>query len=243
MFNWIKKQKHNDSERARSRPAEPEPQFRPAMLPPRRSEVPPPPTVSARSKPISETGDSGGLPQDHEIFLEHLTNTFGQEETILRHESPDGGRAVTVFVYRNFPNPGMITGVTYGLSLYDYPDWRLSRPELVVSVGSSDPAWAFAAAYFAANFRGKRRFCYGDVFTTDTPLAEDTQMDGFLVFAQSVVKQEQASIQLSRHKVHLSQLYPIYRSELELYSEIGLERFWKHPGFRSWDVGRSPIVA
>ncbi len=152
------------------------------------------------------------MPQDHEIFLDFLTKTFGREETILRHEAPDGGRAVTVFVYRDVPDPGMITGVTYGLSLCDYPDWKLGRPELIVSVESSDRHWPFAAAYFAAEFRGQRRFSYGDVFTTETPLAGDTKMDGFLVFAPSILEPERASVQLGRYKVHLSQLYPIYRS-------------------------------
>jgi hypothetical protein len=68
-------------------------------------------------------------------------------------------------------------------------------------------------------------------------------MDGFLVFAQSILEPEQASVQLTRYKVHLSQLYPIYQSELELYRQVGLERFWKHPGFDLHDVGRSPMVA
>jgi len=243
MFDWLKKKVHSNSESERSRQRESEPQFKPAKLPPRRSESTQPATISPGSHAAPDSGVASGVLQDHEIFLNYLTKTFGQEEAILRHESPDGGRAVTVFVYRDIPEPGMITGVTYGLSLCDYPDWKLSRPELIVSVPSGDTAWAFAAAYFAAEFRGQRRFCYGDVFTTDTPLASDTQMDGFLVFAQSVVEPEKASLQLSRYKVHLSQLYPIYRSELELYGKIGLESFWKHPGFDMYDVDRKPMAA
>lgn len=182
------------------------------------------------------------MKKDHEIFLEYLTNTFGREDTILQHESPGGGRAVSVFVYHDTPEAGLITGITYGLSSCDYPDWKVSRPELVVSVESSDQLWPWSAAYFAAEFRGQKRFSYGDVFTTDTPLTKDTQMDGFLVFAQSVLEPEYASVQLNDYRVHLSQLYPIYRSELELYRQIGLADFWDHPGFDVYNVGRAPMI-
>jgi hypothetical protein len=91
MFDWLKKKVRSDSEPERSRQPESEPQFRPAKLPPRRPEAVQPATIS----PNSHDAPSGRL-QDHEIFLNYLTKAFGQEETILRHESPDGGRAVTV---------------------------------------------------------------------------------------------------------------------------------------------------
>lgn len=181
------------------------------------------------------------MPKEHEIYIDYLTNTFGQEDDIFKHDAPDGGPPVSVFVYRDAPSPGMITGVTYGLSWCDHPDWKLARPELIVSVHSSDTAWPLAAAYFAAEFRGQKRFCYGDVFTTDAPLSGDTQMDGFLLFAQSVLETGE-SVNLGRYKVHLSQLYPIYRSELKLYEQLGLEGFWKHPDFDIGNVRRKPMA-
>lgn len=178
---------------------------------------------------------------DAERFLGHLQSIFGDEDAIHGAEGPDGGPPVSVFVYKNVPEKGMITGVTYGLSLCPFPDWKLSRPEMIVSVRSLDIGWPCAAAVFAADFRGKKPFSYGDVFTTDRPLAPDTKMDGFLVFAQSILSEEYEQVKLKGYKVHFSQFYPIYRKELPVYEKIGLEAFWKHKGFDMYDVKRKPI--
>src|SRR5262245_6853238 len=109
-----------------------------------------------------------------ERFIDHLQSIFGEEDAIHRADAPDGGPPVSVFVYRNIPEEGMITGVTYGLSAYPHPKWTRSRPEMIVAVKSFELDWPLAAATFAALFRGKRTFSYGDVFTTDSPLAPDT---------------------------------------------------------------------
>jgi hypothetical protein len=179
---------------------------------------------------------------DADIFLRFLEETFGEEDAILKQDCPNGGPPVSVFVYRDIPEPGMITGITYGLSWLDYPEWKASRPELIVSVESQSQAWPFAAAYFAAAYRGLKRFSYGDVFTLDTPIAEDTHMDGFLVFAQSLLESEDAVVPLNGHTVTLVQLYPIYRSELPIYNRLGLKEFWHHHGFDMFNVNRPAIT-
>lgn len=107
---------------------------------------------------------------DYEMFLDYVNNVFGEEDIILQHKAADGGPEVSVFVYKNLPEPGMITGVTYGLSICPYRDWKFGRPELIVLMKSLNTAWPFAAAYFAAEFRGKNRLSYGDVFTMDYPI-------------------------------------------------------------------------
>lgn len=179
---------------------------------------------------------------DADRFLAFLEATFGAETTILKHECPHGGPPVHVFVFDDVPQKGRLTGVTFGLSRVAHPNWKKARPELFISVDSRDRGWAFAAAYFAAEFRGIKPFCYGDVFTTDTPLAEDSNMDGLLVFTQSLLSPKAAQIALNEYTVSFSQLYPIYRSELPIYQTIGLERFWKHEGFDMYDVHRPPIT-
>jgi hypothetical protein len=181
------------------------------------------------------------MPSNAELFIDHLQSVFGEEDAIHKAEAWDGGSPVSVFVYKDIPEEGMITGVTYGLSLCPFPDWKLSRPEMIVAVESLDLDWPLAAATFAALFRGKKAFQYGDVFTTDDPLASDTNMDGFLVFAQSILEDEFVSVQLNDYKIHFSQFYPIYRKELAVYEKIGLEAFWNHKGFDMYDVTRKPI--
>lgn len=183
------------------------------------------------------------MPQNHEIFVEYLNDVFGQEDKIAKHPAADGGMPVCVFVYRNLPRPGMITGVTYGLSVYPFPAWKYGRPELIVSMKSLDPAWPFAAAYFAAEFRGEKRFSYGDVFTMDGPIAEDTKMNGFIVFAQGILEAKPPHLRMNDFDLSFSQLYPIYSSELPLYAEIGLEGFWKHPRFEIDNPARPPMNA
>jgi hypothetical protein len=180
---------------------------------------------------------------DPQIFLDHLDSIFGEADAIHQADAEDGGPPISVFVYRNVPDEGMITGVTYGLSLVPYPAWKFSRPEIIVSVQSLQLDWPLAASTFVASFRGKKTFQYGDVFTTDLPLAPDTKMDGFLVFAQSILPQEFVSVEMNDYKIHFSQFYPIYRSELSAYNKLGLEGFWKHPGFDMYDVTRKPIRA
>jgi hypothetical protein len=148
------------------------------------------------------------VPSNAELFLKHLDKVFGEEDAIHQVDADDGGPPVTVFVYRNVPEEGMITGVTYGLSVFPLPAWKLARPEMIVSVQSLDLAWPCAAATFAATFRGEKTFEFGDVFTTDCPLAPDTKMDGFLVFAQSILPKKSESVRLDGYKVHLYQFYP-----------------------------------
>jgi len=183
------------------------------------------------------------MPLNAELFVAHLLHVFGEADSIHKADAHGSGPPVSVFIYKNLPEPGMITGITFGLSLVPHPAWKLSRPEMIVSVRSLDIGWPCAAAVFATDFRGEKPFRYGDVFTTDVPLASDTKMDGFLIFAQSILTQEYASVQLNDYKIHFSQFYPIYKNELPVYEKIGLEAFWKHKGFDMYDATRKPIKA
>jgi hypothetical protein len=181
------------------------------------------------------------MKQDPEIFIDHLRAIFGEESAIHKADAEDGRAPISVFIYKNIPDVGMITGITFGLSIYPYPDWKFARPEIIVAVKSLDIGWPCAAATFAATYRGKKRFSYGDVFTTDHPMVSDSKMEGFLLFAQGIVDESKQSVQMNDYKIHFSQFYPIYRSELDLYSKIGLKGFWHHPGFDIYDVKRKPI--
>jgi hypothetical protein len=71
-----------------------------------------------------------------------------------------------------------------------------------------------------AYFAGKKRFRYGDVFTTEGPLTSETEMDGVLIFAQSLLDREAATVQLLDCCVTLYQYYPIHRSEIPIYDKL-----------------------
>lgn len=176
-----------------------------------------------------------------ELFIEYLTATFGQEDTILQEKADDGGPPIAVFVYEGCPEPGMITGITYGLSVRAYPDWKLARPEMVISMESTSRSWPSAALGLTSYFASKKRFCYGDIFTVDGSLADDSEMDAALIFAQSLLDPVDAALEVDGYKIHLSQYYPMYRSEVGLYDRIGLKSFWHHPQFGIYDPKRPRI--
>ncbi len=112
---------------------------------------------------------------------------------------------------------------------------------MVISMESKSLSWPSAALGLTAYFASKKRFQYGDVFTVDGPLADDTSMDATLIFAQSILEPRLATVQLRDYRVTLSQFYPFYRSEIPLYDRLGLEAFWKHPQFGIYDPKRQPI--
>ena len=119
----------------------------------------------------------------------------------------------------------------------------MSRPKTVISMKSKSLSWPSAALGLTAYFVSKKRFRYGDVFTVDGPLADDTSMDATLIFAQSILDPALATVQLRDYRVTLSQFYPLYSSEIPLYDRLGLERFGNHPGIGTCDPHRPPIFS
>jgi hypothetical protein len=179
---------------------------------------------------------------DSQLFLEHLQHVFGEESKILTVKSTKPGLPpVACFVYRDLPEEGHITGVTYGLSVAGHPDWKFGRPELVISVKSQDMSWPLSAAWFAESFRGEKSFTYNTILTTDVPLASDTEMCGYFTFAPSIPEPDQQKIQLNNYAIHLTGLYPIYAGEVDLLTRIGLQRFWHLEYFDMFDVQRPDL--
>jgi hypothetical protein len=186
-----------------------------------------------------------------ERYLAHLDQVSGGVEPIFQpitSTKPDLPQ-VTVMIYRELPEPGFITGLTYGLSLAHHPEWRLSRPELCISVRSADLAWPRAAGLVAERFRGDCPFAYGDTINFREQVAAESSMTSFLVFAPSVLeRQDFAGIDVSPpgHEGHdivsIAGLYPIHDIERQYVVEHGLtEEFWE----RTWDpadVTRPPAL-
>ncbi|MEQ8477575.1 hypothetical protein [Fulvivirga sp.] len=87
-----------------------------------------------------------------EKYLSHLDNIFQTEPEFFGGDKKNEQSGVTSIVYSELPESGMITGLTYGLSLVEHPDWKMGRPELLISVESTDKSWAQAAGFIANNF-------------------------------------------------------------------------------------------
>jgi len=176
-----------------------------------------------------------------ELFMDHLDIIFETEPEFFNGSNEQPG--ITSIVYKNLPEDGMITGVTYGLSIADHQDWIKGKPELIITVKSTDSSWAQAAGYIANKLKGVCPFTYGNTINFNAPISEESEMDAFLIFAPSILDQNDfLNINVSDNlPIHLSGIYPIYSTEIALIDEWGLEKFWHHPNFDMFDVNRKRV--
>jgi hypothetical protein len=177
-------------------------------------------------------------------FLEHLDSMFQVEPTFfpLDSELPDTP-SVVCLVYRDIPEPGSITGFTYGLSEVKHPSWKLGRPELTITVDSSDTSWPLAVAHMANGLRGKCPFCYGDVINFGERIADESEMSAFVIFAPSILEKEEfLGIDVGGiQPINIAGAYPLYDSERDVIARIGLDAFWHHPNFDLYNVRRARV--
>lgn len=150
---------------------------------------------------------------------------------------------VTAFAFQDTPEPGLMTGFTYGLSLARHPLWIFGRPELAITVFSSDPGWAFAIAYAAERLRGDCPFEYGSTIRLGEPLTPETQMTAFAIFAPPFPpEKERCRIDVGDDlPIYLAGCYPIHETEGDFINRRGLEEFWKLD-WDAYDVQRGPVV-
>jgi hypothetical protein len=180
-------------------------------------------------------------------FLAHLDEIFGVEPTFFPLDSSHPNvPGVVCLVYRDIPEAGFITGVTYGLSEVQHPTWKLGRPELTITVDSEDLAWPLAMAHMANNLRGNCPFCYGDVVNFGAQISDESEMSAFLIFAPSIFEEKQSYLNIDvggEQLLNISGVYPLYDSEREVIPKIGLKAFWHHPNFGMYDVKRRRVEA
>lgn len=179
-----------------------------------------------------------------ERYLRHLKRIFRREPRYYLEESLIPGLpGVTTFVYKDVPEKGYITGITYGLSLADHPDWQHGRPELCISVKSTSLEWARVAGYIANNLRGSCPFSYGQTINFKQKVSNDSDMDAFFIFAPSALdRADHADIDIGlEYKINIVGLYPMYSEELKVYEEMGLKDFWHHKKFDNYSVTRERI--
>ena len=179
-----------------------------------------------------------------EKYLAHLDKIFQTKPEYYGDESKkDGIPRVTSIIYKDIPEKGMVTGITYGLSLENHPDWKFGRPELIITVDSKDISWAQVAGYLANSLRGDCPFSYSNTINFREKISDESEMDAFLVFAPSILdKKDYLNIDIGLdYKINIAGLYPIYASEMEYIEKNGLEKFWKHPDFDMYNVNRKRI--
>ena len=125
-----------------------------------------------------------------ERYLGHLDRLSGRvEPEFFPIGSHGSGPNVTSIVYRDLPEPGVLTSLTYGLSLANHGEWTLGRPELCIRMKSYDATWGLAIAHLASTLAGNCPFCYGDTINFGEPITDQTRLSGFVVFAPVVLDQ------------------------------------------------------
>jgi hypothetical protein len=176
-----------------------------------------------------------------EIYLERLDQlTGGREPEYRMVPSTSALPPVAVMIYREFPEAGLTTAFTYGVSEAEYPDWTLARPELVSCVRTQDEAWAMALGAMAERYRGICSFHFGATFDMRKPISKESEMSAFLIFAPSVIDPQFSRVRVGERLIDWIGAYPIHKSEIWLIEKIGVDRFWDSE-FDPYDVTRAPI--
>lgn len=180
-----------------------------------------------------------------EKYMAHWAQIFEEEPEFYPNQSNTSTLpGVTSIIYRDTPEKGMLTALTYGLSLVEHPNWKVGRSELIITVDSADLVWGGAIGHIANKLRGDCPFSYSNTIRFGTPISKDSKMDAFLVFAPSIFpnKEDYLNIDIGLgYKINMAGMYPIYVNEMNIIDELGLEYLWKHPEFDLYDVQREYI--
>lgn len=174
-----------------------------------------------------------------EEYLRHIESIAGEGRYFTvtdKFERP----SVSVILFDDVPEEGVITSFTYGLSLFSHKEWLNGKPELLVSVKSDDDAWALAMGECVRRNGLTDLFSVGTVLNFGNQISEESGMSSFLIFFNSLLNQEDACINLQGDRINFVQLYPIYAEESELIRRIGPQRFFFDLGIDFSDVKRQP---
>jgi len=188
-------------------------------------------------------------PEENRVFAErylnYLNDIFQQEPLYFMEDSLiDGLPGVASIVYKDIPEKGYTTAFTYGLSLVKHPEWKFGRPELCVSVASTNPSWENIGAHIANKLRGDCPFKYGQNINFGEQVSNDSEMNAFFIFAPSTLhRDDYSNIDIGAdYKINIVGFYPMYADELDTYEQMGLEKFWHHPNFDNYSVNRKHIT-
>jgi hypothetical protein len=115
-------------------------------------------------------------------YLSYLDGLVGSDHVLreIAPREPQEGRVLTI-AYADAPEPGFVTGFTYGLSLAVHPDWPIEGREICITVRSSDLEWAAVPALSVAALRGFGPFNRGQVMGYKEPYVRDSRMNNILL--------------------------------------------------------------
>jgi len=181
------------------------------------------------------------MSKSSEEYLSTVDALTGSQGRYFRITDEGESLLVAVVSYDDVPENGHITSFSYGLSSAAQPEWKHSRPELIISVKSSDNAWAFCMGEIIRGYRTETSFSYGTILNFRQSISDESGLTSFLVFACTLLDKEDLKISLPDRIVHFSQMYPIYESEVPMIDRLGVEKFFWDMGIDFYDVRRQPL--
>jgi len=181
-----------------------------------------------------------------EQFVQYLTQIIGREpdQVVGTEADPTQSDMIYGIAFQNYPEAGLLTGFTYGLSVGQHPDWKDIRPELSITVASQDIDWIKALVYLLEWNRPAHAFLPGSLFHYGQAVAPDSAMDSFLVFNLAIGQGEQfRNIQLDEEKVTLHGVHPLYHDEVAMLQKVGIRKFMGLPEYQLFSVTRPDLSA
>ncbi|MFF0574618.1 suppressor of fused domain protein [Streptosporangium saharense] len=174
-------------------------------------------------------------------FMECLGSMLGMEPDV--HEvpprEPQDGR-VLALTYVDTPEPGLVSGFAYGLSLWQGSPAR----ELCVMMRSSDPEWAKVPAVTVAALRGMCPFDPGMVIGYMKPYVTGSRLSSLFLATPPTELGLAERIDLStdpEDSVEIVGAYPIHASERRFVHARGAEALWDSR-WDPFDPARPPAL-
>lgn len=162
-----------------------------------------------------------------EQYVQYLIDTVGDYSSITGIETihPEQGLVLAV-QYQDYPEEGLLTGFTYGLSEASHAEWKGAKPELTITVESKEESWVTVLAQLVEWNRNKHPFLPGSLFYLGKPIAADSQMDSFLIFNNAIDSESQFQrVDLGSEAVTLYGAHPLYHGEIKLIQKVGIRKF------------------
>ena len=160
-----------------------------------------------------------------QTFLDVLVDVAGREpEYFPIGEVANNGPKINTAYWHDLPEKGLLTGFTIGLSAHARWRHRRVRPELMISVESSDRAWIMAMGYVAMQAANTFSFDVDETIDFRAQIASDSAMSAFLITSQMMLPESYDVIPGRYVDVALRQLTPLYAEELRGIRAHGPEK-------------------
>ena len=173
-----------------------------------------------------------------------LTQTVGREpgDVLVLEASPPETEGVFVFVFRDYPEPSLVTGFTSGLSAANQADWEDTKPELSLTVASADAAWMQALAYLVDWNRTVHSFSPGSLFHYGRAVSVESAMDSFLVFDLAIGRGgEFCNVAVDKDLITFLGVHPLYYDEVAMLQKVGIRKFMGLPEYRLFSTKRPDL--